>query len=137
MLSGPEILLGLLERLVAFEEADRQYDDKMGETYPNIITLSNRIVKIDIVEGKHQNIPPNESIDIPNCPVRRVIVYNSGATNIGFTTSANLYVKSDTNAGLVLLPGEVQEVESKRNTIRRVNVVAPSGTGEARVTFIV
>src|SRR5918992_4977572 len=118
MLSGPEILLGLLERLVAFEEADRQYDDKMGETYPNIITLSNRIVKIDIVEGKHQNIPPNESIDIPNCPVRRVIVYNSGATNIGFTTSANLYVKSDTNAGLVLLPGEVQEVESKRNTIK-------------------
>ena len=127
-----------MERLVAFEEEDRKYDDKRGETYPNIITLSDKIVKLDIVEGKHQNVPPEEIIEIPYCPVRKVIVYNSGATNLGFTTSANLNVKSDVNAGVLLQPGEVHEVESNpRCTIRRLNIVAPSGSGEARVTFIV
>lgn len=131
------LLGGLMERLVAFEEEDRKYDDKMGETHANVITLSNKIIKIDIVEGKHQNVPPEEIIDIPLCPVRKVIVYNSGATDIGFSTAANLDVKSDTNAGVLVKPNEVQEVESKRNTIMRLNIVAPSGTGEARVTFIV
>jgi hypothetical protein len=127
----------LLDRLLRIEETDRQFDDKLGETYPNVIELSTKIVKLDFVKGEHQNIPVGEIIEIPYCPVREVVIFNSGATDIGFSTSANLNVKSDQNAGVLVQPNETWTVTSPRNTITRVNIVAPSGNGQARVTLTV
>lgn len=134
-----------MERLVAFEEEDHKYDDQLGETYPNRLDLraGKSIVKIDFIEMKHQNIPAGDTIDVPGIPVRKVILYNEGNVDdpskgiVGFTTKADMQIRSDGDAGVLLRPGESFEIESPRNTIRRLNLVSPFYDTRVRVTLIV
>lgn len=134
-----------MERLVAFEESDRQYDDQLGETYPNRIDLKagKSIIRLDFVDRKHQNLPAGETVDVPGIPVRKVVLYNEGNTAdpslglIGFTTKSDMYIRTDGDAGVMLKPGESFEIESPRNTIRRLNLVSPFYDTRVRVTLIV
>ena len=131
---------GIMERLAKYEEEDHQYDDQLGETYPNRIDLKagKQIIKLDFVEMKHQNLPPGETVDVPGIPVRRVILYNESTTAlVGFSTKSDMYIREDGDAGIMLKAGETFEIESPRNTIRRLNLVAPFTDARVRVTLIV
>ena len=120
-MSSSDILVligGMLEKLVAIAEDDRQFDSKLGSSYASRIRLSpDRLVKIDFIKGEHQNIPANETVAVPEIPVRWVSVILESGGPISFSTAADPYIKSDLSAGIVLNSGESFEVESPRPTI--------------------
>jgi hypothetical protein len=128
----------LLDRLLRIEETDRQFDDKLGSSYASRITIpSNKLVKIDFIRREHINLPVNETIAVPEVPVRWVSVILESGGPISFSTASDPYIKSDMSAGIVLSgEKETYEVESPRPTITRLNIVA-SNQAVVRIILVV
>ena len=116
---------GMLEKLVAIVEDDRQFDSKLGSSYASRIRINpDKILKIDFIKGEHVNPPGGETIAIPETPVRKVTVIVESGGPISFSTATDPYIKSDLTAGIIVNSNEKSDVESPRPTIQRLNIVA-------------
>ncbi len=136
------VLTSINDTLVQLKDTIQKtygYGYERGTTYAFTLNLTGannggRMITIDFIDpNKSRNIGQGQ-VNVPNTPVARVLLYNSGAGEVGFSTNQPF---SSTDTSVPLPPNSAFQIDTQFPSIHSLNLLAISSDSTVKVVLIV
>jgi len=134
-----EKLTGIMYRMETMFAKIHGYGYERGTTYAFTLNLTGannggKMVIIDFVEpNKSRNIG-EQLLSTPGSPVSRVLLYNTGTAEIGFSTNRAF---SDVNTSVPLGANSAFQIDTDFPAIHTLHLIAPAGDTTVKIVLIV
>lgn len=110
------------------------YGYERGTTYAFTLNVTNQLMIIDFIEPNRSRNIDQGLLNVPQSPVSRVLLYNTGTNSAGFSTNRGF---SSADTSVPLPPGSAYEIASDFPSIQNLHISSVAAGTSVRVVLIV